>query len=104
MTNVPDVSAAYRHHGKQTPEEFLATIRGQYIISQALNKAIDVMEAVEPEVMRELSNIADMKFLRDELFNTYVSDKRLANLYARSHLLIRRSRIMKRIEGEATSE
>ena len=98
MTNVPDVSAAYRHHGKQTPEEFLATIRGQYILSQALNKAIDVMEAVEPEVMRELSNIADMKFLRDELFNAYVSDKRLANLYARSHLL------MKELEEEATSE
>ena len=98
MANVPDVSAAYRHHGKQTPEEFLATIRGQYIISQALNKAIDVMEAVEPEVMRELSNIADMKFLRDELFNMYVSDKRLANLYARSHLL------MKELEEEETSE
>ena len=98
MTNVPDVSAAYRHHGKQTPEEFLATIRGQYIISQALNKAIDVMEAVEPEVMRELSNIADMKFLRDELFNMYVSDKRLANLHARSHLLV------KELEEEETSE
>ena len=98
MTNVPDVSAAYRHHGKQTPEEFLATIRGQYIISQALNKAIDVMEAVEPEVMRELSNIADMKFLRDELFNMYVSDKRLANLQARSHLLV------KELEEEETSE
>ena len=98
MTNVPDVSAAYRHHGKQTPEEFLATIRGQYIISQALNKAIDVMEAVEPEVMRELSNIADMMFLRDELFNMYVSDKRLANLQARSHLLV------KELEEEETSE
>tara|TARA_R100000234_G_scaffold53999_1_gene32369 strand:+ start:913 stop:1203 length:291 start_codon:yes stop_codon:yes gene_type:complete len=87
MANVPDVSAAYRHHGKQTPEEFLATIRGQYIISQALNKAIDVMEAVEPEEMRELSNIADMKFLRDELFNMYVSSEVLANLHARSHLI-----------------
>ena len=61
-----------------TPEEFLTTMRGQYIVSQALNKAIEALEAVEPEIMREVSNIDDMKFLRDELFNVYVSDERLA--------------------------
>ena len=65
---------------KTTPQEFLTTMRGQYIISQALGKAIEVMEAVEPKVMRELSNIEDMKFLRDELFNMYVSDQRLDDL------------------------
>lgn len=65
---------------KTTPQEFLTTMRGQYIISQALGKAIEVMEAVEPKVMRELSNIEDMKFLRDGLFNMYVSDQRLDDL------------------------
>ena len=33
---------------KTTPQEFLTTMRGQYIISQALCKAIEFMEPVEP--------------------------------------------------------
>ena len=72
---------------KTTPQEFLTTMRGQYIISQALGKAIEVLEAVEPEIMREVSNIEDMKFRRDELFNMYVSDQRLADLTGKAHLL-----------------
>jgi len=72
---------------ESNPADFMASHRGRYIISQALNKAIEVMEAVEPEVMREVSNINDMKFLRDELFNMYVPDWVLADATAQAHLL-----------------
>jgi|TARA_Y100000310_G_scaffold45214_1_gene42169 hypothetical protein len=47
--------------------------RGQYIISQALYKAIKVMEKVEPPVMRELSNIEDMKLIMEGLFPMFMS-------------------------------
>jgi len=50
---------------------FASSVRGQYIISQALCLAIDKMKEVEPEHMREESNISDMEFLRDELFPIY---------------------------------
>ena len=44
--------------------------RGQYIISQALSKAIDVMKKVEPP-HREESNIGDMEILHEEIFPIY---------------------------------
>ena len=47
------------------------SLRGGLIISQALCIAINELEKVEPPVMRESSNIADMKFLRDELFSLW---------------------------------
>jgi len=43
--------------------EFADSTRGRYIISQALTKAIEVMEKV-PSPHRERSNIADMKALQ----------------------------------------
>lgn len=56
-----------------TPEtekafEFSNSMRGQYIISQALCLAIDMMSAVEPEQLKEQSNISDMKYLRDNIY------------------------------------
>ena len=48
--------------------QFATSIRGQYILSQALCLAIEKLNEVEPEHMREQSNIADMEYLRDELF------------------------------------
>jgi hypothetical protein len=48
--------------------KFLASLRGQLIMAQALYVAIDAMEKVEPEYMREESNIADMKFLQENVF------------------------------------
>ena len=48
---------------------FLVSFRGRYIIGQALYYAIKEMESVEPEIHQEKSNIEDMKYLRDELFN-----------------------------------
>ena len=48
--------------------EFFSSMRGRYIIGQALQLAIEVLESV-PEPMTEVSNISDMKFLRDNLFS-----------------------------------
>ena len=54
---------------EQEAIEFLGSVRGQYIMGQALQLAIESLESVEPEVMREFSNISDMKFIRDNLFS-----------------------------------
>jgi hypothetical protein len=54
---------------EQEAIEFLGSVRGQYIMGQALQLAIESLESVEPEVMRELSNISDMAFIRDNLFS-----------------------------------
>jgi len=42
------------------------SIREKYILAQALALAIMQLEAVEPRVMRELSNIADMRTILEE--------------------------------------
>jgi len=52
-------------------KDFATSMRGQYILSQALCLAIEKMNEVEPEHMRETSNISDMEYLRDELFPIY---------------------------------
>ena len=48
---------------------FRLSVREQYIIAQALHVAIKEMEAVEPAILREESNIADMKHLRETDFD-----------------------------------
>ena len=55
----------------QQATEFAASIRGQYIISQALWHAIVKLNEVQPAHMREESNISDMEFLLDEVFPMY---------------------------------
>ena len=47
--------------------KFLGTPRGQYIVGQALAIAVKELEKVESP-KQEKSNIADMKFLGEELF------------------------------------
>ena len=47
----------------ESAAEFANSTRGRYIISQALTKAIEVMEKV-PSPHTEHSNIADMKALQ----------------------------------------
>ena len=49
---------------------FASSMRGQYILSQALCLAIEKLNEV-PEPMREVSNISDMELLRDEIFPIY---------------------------------
>jgi len=48
--------------------EFLSTMRGRYIIAQALYYGIKALESVTPDVMQEKSNIEDMKFFQETLF------------------------------------
>ena len=49
---------------------FLASQRGQFIVSKALVHAIEELEKV-PSPYTEVSDIDDMKFLRDMLFPLY---------------------------------
>ena len=44
--------------------KFASSIRGQFILSQALYYGIKALESVKPEYMQEKSNIADMKLLQ----------------------------------------
>ena len=53
-----------------------ASVRERYILAQALSIAIEQLESVEPPVMRELSNIEDMK----DILNNY-DLKPFASLY-----------------------
>ena len=46
--------------------KFLLSLRGRLLLGQALNIAIPKMENV-PTIRREISNIADMKALRDSI-------------------------------------
>ena len=48
--------------------EFAESLRGNYILGQALHYAIKELEKV-PVPYREVSNISDMKYLRDNLYN-----------------------------------
>lgn len=50
--------------------KFANTVRGQYIIGQALFLAIQSIEA-RPKIEQEPSNVADMRFLMENLFPTY---------------------------------
>lgn len=52
----------------ETAYEFLNSVRGRYIMAQALNVAIRTMSDV-PDPHKEQSNINDMEFLRDYIFN-----------------------------------
>ena len=57
--------------------ELAMSIRGQYIMSQALHYGIEALKAVEPEAMRERSNIADMEFLQEHLFGLFRAAERI---------------------------
>ena len=53
---------------RQKAIHFAQSIRGQFILSQALSTAIAVMDKEE---YPEISNIEDMKFLRENLFHLF---------------------------------
>ena len=55
---------------KKLAIEFLSSVRGQYILSQALCLAIEKLESVDG-VHKEVSNINDMKLLLDHVFPIY---------------------------------
>lgn len=55
---------------------FLNSMRGRYIISQALEVAIKQLEDV-PSPYREVSNINDMQYLRSNLFTFPISIEKM---------------------------
>jgi len=55
---------------------FVNSMRGRYIISQALEVAIKQLEAV-PSPYTEVSNISDMRYLRTHLFTLPVSTEKM---------------------------
>ena len=59
--------------------EFANSIRGQYIISQSLWYAINELKKVK-KPYREESNIEDMKFLMDNLFDIFPTLKEQIHL------------------------
>ena len=56
-------------------------MRGRFIISKALHYAIGELEKVEG-AFQEVSDIADMKYLREQIFNFPIEwlDERIANV------------------------
>ena len=50
--------------------EFMSSMRGQYIVAQALSKGIKVMKAV-PAPYTEISNIADAEYILTEVFGQF---------------------------------
>lgn len=55
-----------------TARDFFTSTRGQYIVGQALHIAIMALESIESP-HKEVSNISDMKYIRDELFPIYTA-------------------------------
>jgi len=55
-------------HEHDTAVRFLGSMRGRYIMAQALHYAIEALDSVEG-VHKEVSNLDDMRYIRDELFN-----------------------------------
>ena len=54
---------------QDTAVKFLFSGRGRYIVAQALHHALKVMGGVQPEVHQEKSNMDDMRYLRETLFD-----------------------------------
>mgnify|MGYP000002849623 FL=1 len=52
--------------------KFATSARGQYIIAQALYIASKALGEVQPPVMQEKSNIADMKYLMELLYSSFI--------------------------------
>ena len=67
--------------------ELLNSLRGRYIISQALHYGIQELERV-PVPYQETSNLTDMRLLKEELFNFPVQDNDDAIAVAKEEGLI----------------
>ena len=68
-TRTPGLSS-----NRESAIEFAGCLRGQYIISKALAEAIEVMEQREG-IDREPSDLQDMHYLHEFLFNIAVSQQ-----------------------------
>jgi len=72
---------------KEQAFELLDSMRGRYIVSQALHYGIQELESI-PVPYQETSNLMDMTLLREELFNFPVQDNDIAIAKAREEGLI----------------
>ena len=72
---------------KEQAFELLDSMRGRYIVSQALHYGIQELERV-PIPYREVSNLMDMRLLKEELFNFPVQDNDKAIAMAKEEGLI----------------
>jgi hypothetical protein len=52
---------------------FMDSMRGNLIMSQALHHSIAALKAI-PAELREDSNIADMEYIRDNVYSAFSSD------------------------------
>lgn len=61
--------------------DFMSSERGRYILSQALHFGIKALKEVQPDVMQEKSNIADMEYLRETIFNvpSFLFDEQMSS-------------------------
>ena len=59
---------------KEEATQLLVSQRGIFIICQAFHHAIKALESVEPSYLKEESNIADMKLLREQIFNQFPAE------------------------------
>ena len=64
------------NEGTNEAIKFLNSMRGRYIVSQALEIALKQLEDVPPPY-REVSNINDMQYLRSNLFTFPVSTEKM---------------------------
>jgi len=54
--------------------QILDSPRGTLIVCQAFHYAIKTLDSVKPSYLKEVSNIADMKLLRKEIFNQFPAE------------------------------
>ena len=72
---------------KQQAFELLNSMRGRYIISQALHYGIRELDKL-PVPYREVSNLNDMQYLREVLFNFPIDTNDIAIAKAKEEGLI----------------
>ena len=59
---------------KEQADQLLNSQRGGLIVNQAFHYGIKALESVEPSYLKEESNIADMKLLREQIFNQFPAE------------------------------
>jgi len=57
---------------RQMAIELFSSVRGRYVVGQALYLAIQAIEA-RPKMEQEPSNVADMRLIMEQLFPMYAS-------------------------------
>tara|TARA_R110002020_G_scaffold309888_1_gene525761 strand:+ start:1402 stop:1674 length:273 start_codon:yes stop_codon:yes gene_type:complete len=64
INNTKEVSEA------RAAKDFESTTRGQYLMGQAIARAVTIMEK-DPIVRKEVSNIADLKYIGENAYSVF---------------------------------